>query len=80
MLNDAQHDELAQWLRETEDIAPAEDEIVGTHKTLDYYIDCWGPPHETAALASGAPLSIWRGNGYAFWVADFGEVRAAAVY
>ena len=80
MINETQHDELAQWLRETENISPAEDEIVGTQKTLEYYINCWGPPQETAALESGAGLSIWRGNGYTFWVADFGEVRAAAVY
>jgi len=80
MINDTQHAELAQWLKVTEDISPEEDEIVGTLKTLEYYIKCWGPPQESAALESGASLSIWRGNGYAFWVADFGEVRAAAVF
>ena len=79
-LNEAQHAELAQWLLESEKIAPAEDEIVATQKTLAYYIECWGPPHEITALDSGAELSIWRGEGYAFWIADFGEVRAAAVY
>ncbi|MEX2614489.1 MAG: hypothetical protein WD767_00165 [Alphaproteobacteria bacterium] len=80
MLNEAQHAELAQWLRDSEEITPADDEIVGTRKTLGYYIECWGPPHEITSLDSGAELSIWRGEGYAFWIADFGEVRAAAVY
>ncbi len=50
MINDTQHAELAQWLKVTEDISPEEDEIVGTLKTLEYYIKCWGPPQESAAL------------------------------
>jgi hypothetical protein len=80
MLSEEQFAEMARWLRDIEGIEPAEDEIVATQKTLEYYIDCWGDPHESKVLDSGAGLSIWRGEGYAFWIADFGEVRAAAVF
>ena len=80
MLSEEQYGELARWLRGNEDIEVVKDEIVGTLKTLEYYIGCWGDPHESKALDCGAGLSIWRGNGYAFWVADFGEIRAAAVF
>ncbi len=80
MLSKEQYAEMARWLRDAEGIEVAEDEIVGTHKTLDYYIGCWGEPQESKALISGAGLPIWRGAGYAFWIADFGEIRAAAVF
>jgi hypothetical protein len=80
MLSEEQYGELARWSRDKEGIEVVKDEIVGTMKTLEYYIDCWGDPHEIKALDGGAGLSIWRGNGYAFWVADFGEVRAVAVF
>lgn len=80
MLNERQQSDMARWLRDVEGIEAAEDEIIGTLKTLDYYIECWGAPQESKALEGGASLSIWRGEGYAFWIADFGDVRAAAVF
>jgi hypothetical protein len=80
MLSDEQYGDLARWLRDNEGIEVGDDEIVGTMKTLEYYIDCWGDPQQSAALDGGAGLSIWRGEGYAFWIADFGEIRAAAVF
>ena len=71
---------MAKWLRDREGDTPENNEIVGTRKTLDHYVACWGSPLETATLENGAPLSVWRSEGYAFYVADFGDVRGAAVY
>ena len=80
MLSEEQRAGMAKWLREREGDPPETDEIVGTKKSLDYYVECWGAPQETATLEDGASLSIWRGEGYAFFIADFGDVRGAAVY
>ena len=54
MLSEEQYGELARWLRDKEGIEVVKDEIVGTMKTLEYYIDCWGDPHEIKALDGGA--------------------------
>ena len=80
MLSDEQRAELVAWLGEQADIAMEPQDIVATGKTLDYYIGCWGTPQQTAMSDAGTAMSIWRGEGYLFLIADYGEFRAAAVY
>ncbi len=80
VLGDDQRAEIVDWLRDQANIAVAANEIVATGKTLDYYIGCWGMPQEKAALESGAPVSVWRGEGYLFLIVDYDDFRAAAVY
>ena len=80
MLSDAQFKVMANWLRDVEGIAAASDEIIGSVKSLDHYVSIWGEPQERQALDDGSPLLIWRGPGYAFWIAEFGDARGAAVF
>lgn len=80
MLSDAQHEAMAVWLRDVEGITPEADEIVQSVKSLDHYIESWGEPQERKQLADGSPLLIWRGPGYGFWIAEFGDARGAAVF
>lgn len=80
MLSDAQFEAMANWLRDVEGIAAAADEIIGSVKSLDHYVSIWGEPQERQALDDGSPLLIWRGPGYAFWIAEFGDARGAAVF
>ncbi len=80
MLSDAQHEAMADWLRDVEGITPESDEIIGSIKPLDHYVTSWGEPQERRALGDGSPLLIWRGPGYAFWIAEFGDARGAAVF
>ncbi len=80
MLSDEQRAEIVIWLREQVDVDMEAHEIVATGKTLDYYVGCWGTPQQTAALESGPPVSVWRGEGYLFLIVDYEEFRAAAVY
>ena len=80
MLSDEQRKELVAWLRDQENIPAEPQEIVATGKTLDYYIGCWGTAQKTAATDDGTALSIWRGDGYFFLIAEFGDFRAAAVF
>ena len=79
MLSDEQRAEIVEWLAARASVTAAAGDIVVTGKSLDYYVGCWGTPQETATLDSGADLSVWRGQGYLFLVADYGEFRAAAV-
>jgi hypothetical protein len=80
LLSDEQCAEIVSWLGHHVDIAAETNEIVTTGKTLDYYIGCWGTPQETATLESGLEISVWRGEGYFFLIAECGEFRAAAVF
>lgn len=79
MLSDDQRAEIVAWLQENEAVAVEPQDIVATEKTLDYYIGCWGTALRTAATAAGTPVSVWRGDGYLFLIADYGAFRAAAV-
>ena len=80
MPSDEQHTELVTWLREEENVPAEPQEIVATGKTLDYYIGCWGTAQKTATTEAGTDVSIWKGEGYLFLIADYGSFRAAAVY
>lgn len=80
MITAAQQETVAEWLIHKEGVTPGQDEIIGTIKTFDHYVLAWGDPQERQSLADGTPLWIWRGEGFTFWVADFGEARAAAVF
>ncbi|MFT6581573.1 MAG: hypothetical protein ACJAU6_002012 [Alphaproteobacteria bacterium] len=80
MLSEAQFDAMAVWLQEVEGITPTTEEIVASVKPLDHYIESWGEPQAREQLGDGSPLLIWRGPGYGFWIAEFGDARGAAVF
>lgn len=80
MLSDEQRAEIVAWLREQENIPAEPQEIVATGKTLDYYVGCWGTAQLETQTENGLSLSVWKGDGYLFLIADCGDFRAAAVY
>lgn len=80
MLNVSQHESMASWLRDVEDITLAAHEIIESLKTLDHYVSSWGELQERKALNVDSPLLIWHGPEYAFWIAAFGDARGAAVF
>ena len=80
MLSDEQRTELVTWLREEENVPAEPQEVVVTGKTFAYNIGCWGTAQKTATTEAGTDISIWKGEGYLFLIADYGSFRAAAVY
>mgnify|MGYP000333065548 CR=1 FL=1 len=80
MLNVAQHESMANWLRDVDGITLAAHEIIESLKTLDHYVSSWGELQERKVLDVDSPLLIRRGPEYAFWIAAFGDARGAAIF
>lgn len=71
---------LADWLARHEAVRIAPGDVTASRRSLAAYERAWGSPAERTALADGTPLLVWRGEGRAFWVADFGDCRAAVAF